>query len=53
MIAMGVSCNGRRGSGEGDKVNGMTKEAIACGEKKKKKSVRLDHVDSHSNLSLV
>lgn len=36
MIAMGVSCNGRRGSGEGDKVNGMTKEAIACGGKKKK-----------------
>lgn len=43
----------RRGSGEGNKVNGMAKEAIACGEKKKKKSVRLDHVDSHSNLSLV
>lgn len=50
---MGVSCNGRRGSGEGDKVNGMTKEAIACGVKKEKKSVHLDHVDSHSNLSLV
>lgn len=49
MIAMGMSRNEKR-SGEGsDKVNPMTKEAIAP----EKKSIPLNHVYTQSNQSLV
>lgn len=53
MIAMGMTCNERRGGGGGDKVNRMTGEAIAPREREKKKSIHSDHVCSHCNQSLV